>query len=48
VAKAADVKRLVLTHIDPLITDDDPVRLAKSRHLFPKTETARDLLEVEF
>ena len=47
-AKAAEVKRLVLTHIDPLIIDADPLRLAPSRHLFPNTETARDLMEVEF
>jgi len=47
-AKAAGVKRLVLTHIDPLIADDDPLRLAESRHLFPRTEIAQDLMEVEF
>jgi len=47
-AKAAGVGRLVLTHMDPLTGGDDPVGLAASRHLFPKTEIARDLMEVEF
>lgn len=47
-AKAAEVGRLLLTHIDPLITDEDPVSLGASLHLFPKTGIARDLMEVEF
>jgi ribonuclease Z len=47
-AAAAEVKRLVLTHIDPLASEDDPVALAASRGLFPNTVIARDLMEVEF
>jgi ribonuclease Z len=47
-AKAAGVGRLILTHMDPLATDEDPVGLAASHLLFPKTEIARDLMEVEF
>jgi len=47
-AKAANVGRLILTHMDPLATQEDPVGLATARHLFPNTEIARDLMEVEF
>ena len=47
-AKAAEAGRLILTHMDPLASDEDPVGLAASRHLFPRTEIARDLMEVEF
>lgn len=47
-AKAAEAGRLILTHMDPLAGDEDPVGLAVSRHLFPRTEIARDLMEVEF
>ena len=47
-AQAAGVGRLILTHMDPLVTSDDPVGLAASRELFPNAEIARDLMEVEF
>ena len=47
-AAAAQVRQLVLTHMDPLKGSEDPVELAASRQLFPNTIIARDLLEVEF
>ncbi len=47
-AQAAAVRRLVLTHIDPLAGDDDPVGLKASRELFPETVIAQDLMEMEF
>jgi ribonuclease Z len=47
-ARAAGVKQLVLTHIDPQRPDDDPVGLAIAREIFPATEIAEDLLEIEF
>ena len=47
-AAAAKVGRLVLTHMDPLASGEDPVGLAAARELFPNTVIARDLMEVEF
>ena len=46
-AKAADVGRLVLVHIDPLSTGDDPLDLAKARSIFPRTEVGYDRMEIE-
>ncbi|MEX1096109.1 MAG: MBL fold metallo-hydrolase [Planctomycetales bacterium] len=47
-ARAAGAGRLVLTHIDPDATGDDPVGLAAARAVFPRTDVAHDLMEVEF
>ncbi|MEZ6031532.1 MAG: MBL fold metallo-hydrolase [Planctomycetaceae bacterium] len=47
-AKAADVKRLFLIHVDPQRPDDDPVGLDEIRAVFPHTEMAEDLMEIEF
>lgn len=47
-AAEACVKRLLLTHIDPTRSDDDPIGLATARALFANTDLAEDLLEVEF
>ena len=47
-AQAANVRRLVLTHMDPLAGGDDPVGLEASRALFPSTVIASDLMEVVF
>jgi ribonuclease Z len=47
-AAAAQVKRLVLMHFNPLETGDDPVGLATARAIFPATEIARDGMTVEF
>lgn len=47
-AKSAKVKRLLLTHIDPQRPETDPIGINAARAIFPKTEIAEDLLEVEF
>jgi ribonuclease BN (tRNA processing enzyme) len=46
-AREAGVKKLVLTHVDPRQTCDDPVSLATFRHLFPNTVIATDGMEIE-
>lgn len=48
VARQADVGRLVLVHINPLATEDDPIGLETARAIFPKTELGEDLMEIEF
>lgn len=48
VAHNADVGRLVLVHINPLFTDDDPIGLDVARAIFPATEIGQDLMEIEF
>lgn len=45
-AKAANVGRLYLTHIDPHRPDDDPLDIQTARSIFPATELAEDLLEI--
>ena len=45
-ARDADVGRLVLTHIDPRRTGDDPIGLELARSRFPRTEVASDLQEL--
>ena len=47
-AKAANVGRLLLVHVDPQRPDDDPVGMDAIRSIFPKTELAEDLMEIEF
>jgi len=47
-AQAAQVGRLVLVHVNPLATDDDPVGLETARAIFPRTELGEDLMELEF
>ncbi|MDX1948149.1 MAG: MBL fold metallo-hydrolase [Pirellulaceae bacterium] len=47
-AAAAGVKRLVLTHFNPLETDADPVGLAAARGIFPSTLLAVDGMEIDF
>ncbi len=42
IARDAEVKKLLLTHINPLATDEDPVDLAKATSLFPATFVAQD------
>lgn len=46
-ARDAGAGKLWLTHIDPQRADDDPVGLADARRIFPNTELAEDLLEIE-
>jgi len=48
VARQAGVGRLVLTHINPLSNEDDPIGLDVARAIFPHTEIGADLMEVEF
>jgi ribonuclease BN (tRNA processing enzyme) len=48
VAREAGVGRLVLVHINPLYTDDDPIGLDVARAIFPATEIGEDLMELEF
>ena len=48
VAKRAAVSRLLLVHMNPLITDEDPIGLDIARKIFPNTTIARDGMEVEF
>jgi ribonuclease Z len=48
VARRAGVGRLVLTHINPLATEDDPVGVDVAREIFPATELGYDGMELEF
>ena len=47
-ARDAGVGRLYLTHFDPQSDDGDPVGLETARGIFPASEVADDLLEIEF
>lgn len=47
-ARAAAVKRLYLIHFDPQHPEDDPIDIATARSIFPNTEMAEDLMEIEF
>jgi ribonuclease BN (tRNA processing enzyme) len=48
VARKAGVGRLVLTHVNPLATEEDPVGLNVARAVFAQTELGYDGMEVEF
>ena len=48
VARKAKAGRLVLVHINPLSTEDDPIGLDTARAIFPNTEIGEDLMELEF
>jgi ribonuclease BN (tRNA processing enzyme) len=48
VARQAGVGRLVLVHINPLATEDDPIGLDVARSIFPRTEIGEDLMELDF
>ena len=48
VAREAKVGRLVLTHLNPLSTDHDPIGLDVARAIFPRTEIGEDRMELEF
>jgi len=48
VAKKAGVGRLILVHVDPMATGDDPVGIDRGRAIFPSTELGHDRMEVEF
>ena len=48
VAAAADVGRLVLVHLNPLLGSDDELDLTAARKIFPKIEIGVDRMELEF
>ena len=48
IASAGRVKKLLLTHINPLATGDDPVNIAKAHAHFPNTLVATDHAVIEF
>lgn len=48
VARAAGVKRMVLVHLNPLSTSDDPIGLDTARAIFPNTILGEDRMELEF
>ena len=47
VAKAADVGRLILVHVNPLSKEEDPIGLPTAQAIFPATEIASDGQVVE-
>lgn len=47
-ARDADVGRLLLVHVDPQRTDDDPIGLADLQRIFPRTELPEDMSEITF
>jgi ribonuclease Z len=48
VARAAEVGRLVLAHVNPSINAQDPVGLETARAIFPATQIGLDRAEVNF
>lgn len=46
-AKEAKVGRLILTHLDPTLDVDDPFHLKILHKVFPNTEVAVDLMEID-
>jgi ribonuclease Z len=47
-AKAANVKRLVLVHLNPLADSDEFLGLAAAKQIFPNVQTGHDGMEIEF
>jgi len=47
VARDAGVGRLLLVHIDPRRSDDDPIDIRRARAVFANTDMAEDLMEIE-
>ena len=47
-ARDADVRRMILMHVDPQLDGDDPLDLAVAKSIFPETELAEDGDEFEF
>lgn len=48
VAAKADVGRMVLVHINPLLDRDDELDLQAARKIFPRTEIGVDRMEISF
>lgn len=46
-ARAADIGRLVLVHINPLATSDDQIGVDSARKIFPNMEIGVDRMELE-
>ena len=47
-ARDAEVGKLVMVHMDPSVTDDDPAGLDVAKAIFPNTERGRDNMDVSF
>lgn len=47
-ARDAQVGKLVLTHIDPQRTGDDPIDIKVAQKIFPNTILGEDLMEIDF
>lgn len=48
IARAAGVKRLILTHINPLEVPEAAIDLSVAQAIFPQTELGEDWMEIEF
>lgn len=48
VARAANVGRLVMVHLNPMINEVDPVGLEVARAIFPQTTLGTDKMVIEF
>lgn len=48
VAAAAEVGRMVLVHINPLLEDDADLDVASARQIFPHIEIGVDRMEIDF
>ncbi len=48
VAAAAEVGRVVLVHINPLVRSDKEIKLDVARSIFPNTEIGTDRMEIDF
>ena len=47
-ARNANVKRLILVHVNPSAEQDDPLVLAQAQKILPSTTLGRDLMEIDF
>jgi ribonuclease BN (tRNA processing enzyme) len=47
VAAAAEVGRMVLVHLNPLLENDEDLGVAGARNIFPHIEIGVDRMEVE-
>ena len=47
-ARTAGVKRLLLLHVNPISTADDPIGLPGIRAIFPHAELSHDGMVVDF
>jgi len=48
VARAAEAKKLVLIHLNPLIAEVDPIGLPTAKKIFPNTLLGEDNVTIEF